>query len=194
MNDLGDRNVPPPFFLRTARPEEIALVCDKLAELEPWVTLKITASDLKSAFARDKELRRVQVAVEGDKLLGVVSFRTTRATEYIAALQARGRRNAGWGTTEGAPAVDIIDGGYVNCLAVFGSQQGRGIGLALLRHAEAETAVQGSERLYLCVSDFNTAAQRFYHRHGYTECTRIANCVIPGRDELLLFKPLSSKT
>ena len=188
MNDPGDRNVPPPFCLRPARPEEVATICDLLAELEPWLTLKISASDLKQAFAHDEKLRRVQVAAEDEKLLGVVAYRSTRGAEYIAALEARGRRNTPAGTDGGdSPAVRVPDGGYVNCLAVFGSHQGRGIGLALLQHSEAETSAAGSERLYLCVTDFNTAAQRFYLRHGYTEIARIKNCVIPGHDELLLF-------
>ena len=158
--------------------------------MEPWLTLNIIAENLIKAFARDEMLRRVQVAAESDKLLGVVSFRTTLATDYITALQARGRLNTPSAPNDDTSAIILPDGGYVNCLAVFGSQQGRGIGLALLQHAEAETAAQGSERMYLFVSDFNNAAQRFYARQGYTECDRVENCVVPGRDELLLVKAI----
>jgi|GEM_PF-1030241 ribosomal protein S18 acetylase RimI-like enzyme len=181
-----------PYLLRPARPDEIAPICRILAGMEPWLTLGITATSLETAFARDADIRRVQVAAEDDTLLGMVAFRTMRGMEYVSALRARSQRNAGLGDVSETQAPDYPDGGYVNCLAVFGNQQGRGIGLELLQYAEAETARDGSERLYLCVSDFNAAARRFYARLGYTEMTCFKDCVVVGRDELLLVKPVIS--
>ncbi len=177
-----------PYLLRPADPDEIGFICQTLAGMEPWLTLGITATSLETAFARDAAMRRVQVAAEGDTLLGMVAFRTKQAMEYVSALRVRGQRNASLGDIGETPPPAYPDGGYVNCLAVFGDQQGRGIGQALLQYAEAETAREGSDRLYLCVSDFNIAAQRFYARHGFAELSRIKDCVVVGHDELLLVK------
>jgi ribosomal-protein-alanine N-acetyltransferase len=56
--------------------------------------------------------------------------------------------------------------GYVQLLGVAPQVRSQGIGAALLAHAErcifARTA-----NVFICVSSFNGAAQRFYARQGY---------------------------
>lgn len=77
--------------------------------------------------------------------------------------------------------------GYLQLLGVAPQVRGQGIGAALLAHAEhcifARTA-----NVFVCVSSFNEAAQRFYARQGYTVCGRLADYLVAGHDELLLRK------
>jgi len=57
--------------------------------------------------------------------------------------------------------------------------------------AEVERRVADHSRaLFLLVSDFNEAAQRFYLSHGYQAGGRLAAFVKPDIDELVYWKRL----
>ena len=45
--------------------------------------------------------------------------------------------------------------------------------------------------LWLCVSAFNVAAQRFYARHGFERVATLAGLLRDGDDELLMRKRLA---
>jgi hypothetical protein len=45
-----------------------------------------------------------------------------------------------------------------------------------------------AKNLFVCVSDFNHQARRFYERNGYTEIGPILHLLIPGSSEILLRK------
>ena len=88
-----------------------------------------------------------------------------------------------WYVTEGA----FQRSGYIMLFAVDPDVQGRGIGRMLLAHAEAALFAISSS-IVLLVSDFNTAAQRFYLRHGYTQVGALPDYVKPGVSELIYYK------
>ena len=173
----------PSVTLRTARTDEHPDLCRAMAAIEPWQTLGITAEALMGAFARDAELRRVVVAERGGAIAGVIAFRPVRALEWIT--------NIGGGPALASAGATPPDGGYVNCLAVFPGHQGCGAGQLLMDHAEQETA-RDSGRIYLCVSDFNAGARKFYERRGYREAARIRDCIKPGMDELVMVCDLAA--
>jgi ribosomal protein S18 acetylase RimI-like enzyme len=79
--------------------------------------------------------------------------------------------------------------GYVQLLGVAADQRGRGIGSALLTHAE-QCIFARTPNVFICVSSFNENAQRFYDRQGYRTVGRLANYLVQGHDELLLRKTL----
>ena len=58
--------------------------------------------------------------------------------------------------------------------------RGRGIGSVLLASAESVTRQRGGELLEINVDGDDTAARRFYERHGYTNSE-------PGNDQPLLY-------
>jgi ribosomal protein S18 acetylase RimI-like enzyme len=58
--------------------------------------------------------------------------------------------------------------------------RGRGLGSALLAAAEAVTRQRGGELLEINVDGDDTAARRFYQRHGYVNSE-------PGEDQPLLY-------
>jgi len=78
-------------------------------------------------------------------------------------------------------------GGYLKLLAVPSDRVGQGIGAALLLAFEAAVAKE-SRHAFLLVSDFNTDAQRFYERHGYTRVGALPGLVLADVDELVYWK------
>ena len=61
------------------------------------------------------------------------------------------------------PMADEINGLWVDPAA-----QGRGVGSALLAHAEEQIMAAGFDRSWLSCSGFNLKGQRFYLSRGYT--------------------------
>lgn len=106
----------------------------------------------------------------------------TGATLAVADVE---QRAAGfvWYVTEGA----FQRSGYIMLFAVDPDVQGHGIGRMLLAHAEAALFAANSS-IVLLVSDFNTAAQRFYRRYGYTQVGALPDYVKPGVSELIYYK------
>ncbi|HZS10754.1 MAG TPA: GNAT family N-acetyltransferase, partial [Nitrospirales bacterium] len=83
----------------------------------------------------------------------------------------------------------FLVGDYLELLAVAPAVRRGGIGAALLAHVEHLVFPQ-SRNLFVCVSDFNTEARRFYERHGYREVGPLAELLVAGHAELLLRKTI----
>lgn len=77
--------------------------------------------------------------------------------------------------------------GYVQLIGVAPERRGQGVGHALMALAERIAFARGPN-LFLCVSGFNTSAQRFYARLGFEEVGRLRDYLVAGEDELLLRK------
>lgn len=78
-------------------------------------------------------------------------------------------------------------GEYVELLAIAPHAQGKGLGQLLLAHLE-KLVFARANNLFVCVSDFNSGARRFYRRHGYQEIGPIPDFLIQGSAEILLRK------
>jgi ribosomal protein S18 acetylase RimI-like enzyme len=87
------------------------------------------------------------------------------------------------------PAGTLALGGYLRLIAVLAGGEGRGVGAALLRAFETETA-RASAHAFLLVSDFNEAAQRFYAREGYQRVGALPGLVLSDVAEVLYWKRL----
>jgi ribosomal protein S18 acetylase RimI-like enzyme len=81
---------------------------------------------------------------------------------------------------------------YVNVLAAYPEERGRGHGTVLLALAERIAAEAGIKALSIIVSDSNTGARRLYERTGYREIARRRKVKEdwsnPGTEWLLLVK------
>lgn len=77
--------------------------------------------------------------------------------------------------------------GYVQLVGVAPERRGQGVGRALMALAERIAFARGPN-LFLCVSGFNTSAQRFYARLGFEQVGRLRDYLVAGEDELLLRK------
>ena len=77
--------------------------------------------------------------------------------------------------------------GYLQILCVAPKHRGKGIGSALIGFAE-ETIFARHSNMFLCVTDFNTDAQRLYARLGFEQVGRLDDFLVTGHAELLLRK------
>ncbi len=76
---------------------------------------------------------------------------------------------------------------YIKLLGVKEGHQGKGIGKLLLEALEPQVQAL-SKDLFLLVSDFNEAAQRFYLRHGFRKIGSISSYVLADVDEFIFRK------
>jgi ribosomal protein S18 acetylase RimI-like enzyme len=83
--------------------------------------------------------------------------------------------------------------GYIRLIGVAPEQRGRGVGRAMMDHAEGEIFREGVGDIFLLVSDFNEDAQRFYQRLGYRQVGAIPDYILPGVAELIFYKPDPSR-
>ena len=80
-------------------------------------------------------------------------------------------------------------GGYLKLIALAPGAESRGLGRALLTAVE-QAASAHSAHLFLLVSDFNLAAQRFYERAGYARSGALPGLVLPDVTELIYHRRL----
>lgn len=86
--------------------------------------------------------------------------------------------------------------GYVQLLGVAASFRGQGVGRALIDYAE-QRIFRETPNVFICVSDFNQDAQRFYAKAGYQPVGELRDFIVAGRAEILLRKtigPIRSAT
>jgi len=81
--------------------------------------------------------------------------------------------------------------GYIPLIGIKPGVTGHGLGARLLGYAEAFLG-QSSPDIFLTVSDFNEAAQRFYQRQGYKQVGALPDYVLAGVTELIYWKRLVS--
>jgi ribosomal protein S18 acetylase RimI-like enzyme len=150
--------------LRTLQdPHEASVLSDLLARMDPWRTLRYTASALRRyLLCPDATLYRYAV-VSQDTTIGVVCIRYP------------------W-----------LRGAYLELIGLDAAYQGRGVGCEILCWLE-EQAQREACNVWILVSAFNTRARTFYTRQGFTEIGPLKDFVRPGYDEILLRKVLPSK-
>ena len=129
-----------------------------LASSDPWLTLGYTAPEWRRLLGGPLPNRDAWVLDDGTHARGIAIVR-------------RG----------------FLAGDYLELLAVEAGARGRGLGARLLAHAEAAVFAR-ARNFFVCVSDFNDAARRFYRRHGYRRVGRLDDLLIAGSAELLLRK------
>ena len=146
-------------------PEDIPVVARWMITVPLWQRYQLNASDVSAQFAQ---------ALKQDHIL-------------LVADQAPEDRCCGfvWCVPDGA----FGRSSYIRLLGVQAEHTGAGIGAALLAQAE-RTAAEASGDMFLLVSDFNLAAQRFYRRHGYQQVGAIPGYVLPDVTELIFWKRL----
>jgi ribosomal protein S18 acetylase RimI-like enzyme len=77
--------------------------------------------------------------------------------------------------------------GYLQTVFVAPQARGSGVGTALVAFAE-QRIFNDHPNVFLCVSAFNTGAQRLYDRLGYARVGELTDFLSAGQSELLLRK------
>ncbi len=81
--------------------------------------------------------------------------------------------------------------GYIQTVAVMPEYRGQGIGSQFLQFAE-ERIFRESPNVFMCVSSFNSQAQRLYARLGYEVIGELKDYIVTGHSEILLRKTIAS--
>ena len=142
-------------------PEAAAVLGPGLAAIDPWA--RVNYSPVRyTAFLTAKEdgAMRYQIVV-ADALAGTMVVRQP------------------W-----------LHGPYLNTLGLLPGFDGQGLGAVVLGWFEAEARRAGFRNIWLCVSSFNTGAERFYRRHGFEPSATLENLSFDGFDEILMRKRL----
>ena len=79
--------------------------------------------------------------------------------------------------------------GYIKSICVALDLRGRGIGAGLMAYAE-ERIFRETPNVFLCVSDFNDGARRFYEGLGYETVGELRDYLVSGRSEMLMRKTM----
>jgi ribosomal protein S18 acetylase RimI-like enzyme len=80
--------------------------------------------------------------------------------------------------------------GYIQSVLVASAWRGRGVGTALLAHAE-QRILRDSPNVFLLVSSFNHAAYRLYKRRGYQRIGEIPDFIVRGYSEIIMRKTIA---
>lgn len=81
---------------------------------------------------------------------------------------------------------------YLAAIAAAEDWRGHGVGASLLTHCE-RWAAGLSCHFFLCVSSFNTRAQQFYWRQGFRQVGVLADYIIDGASERLMYKRVDGR-
>lgn len=84
-----------------------------------------------------------------------------------------------------------LRGPYLQFLGIVPGEQDKGLGGIALRWLLADAQRAGERNFWVCCSDFNVAARRFYAAHGFLEVTTLPGLVSDGQTEILLRKLLT---
>ena len=144
--------------VREFLPKDWPAVLAMLDGSEPWRTLGYTAEDWQRLLAPLPAGREGYVVASSG---GAVAFGLLR----------RG----------------FLLGDYLELFVVARDQRGSGLGGKLLEGLESRVFGR-SKNLWVCVSDFNEGARRFYARHGFHEVGAASDLLIAGHAEILLRK------
>jgi ribosomal-protein-alanine N-acetyltransferase len=83
--------------------------------------------------------------------------------------------------------------GYIQTVCVAPEWRGRGLGAILISFAE-ERIFRETPNVFMCVSSFNTDAQRLYERLGYQRIGELTDHIVVGYSEILLRKTIGPLT
>jgi len=134
---------------------------DALAAIEPWVLYPIPADDLAAAFAAREP--------------GAQRYAIRSRNELAGALIIR----PNW-----------LRGPYLQFLGLMPAYQGKGLGTRILDWFEAEAKRDGARNLWVATSEFNSKAEAFYARSGFTRSAVLDNVLQDGISEVLMRKRL----
>lgn len=143
--------------------DNIAHLAEKLAELPLFSSYHLSAKHLRERWLRAlHENEHFFIATDNGSELGICWY---------------------------SPTGTFGTGAYLRTLAVVPDSHSQGIGTLLLSHYERSTRASGG--WFLLTSDFNTAAQRFYERHGYVKTGELPSFAHAGIVEFIYWKKAS---
>ncbi len=148
------------FALAPIEREDARCIAAEMVKMDPWLTMNYSATPLENYLSTPSPALHRYVIEVNGATAGVVTVRYP------------------W-----------LRGAYLELIGLFPSWQKNGLGTAVLRWLERETEPHAAN-LWVLVSSFNRAAQRFYFRQGFREIGAIEALVSAKSTEFLLRKAL----
>lgn len=140
---------------------ETTALGEAFAAIDPWASYPFPAAALTTYFSKGDHSAPLLAMRLGDQTAGVLGLR-----------------------------LNWLRGPYVQFLGFLPAFQSRGLGSLALNWIDQQTKLGGHHNVFVAASDFNTAAIRFYGRHGYERVGLLKGLVREDRDEVLLHKRL----
>lgn len=144
--------------IREIQEEHIAQCVKVVPQIEPWVTLGATPEEMEEYFRKLLNREEGFVALLDEEVVGFITIK-------------RG----------------FLYGCYIRRLAVKEGYRRKGIGRQIMQFIEDYAFVRYLN-VFLCVSSFNTGAQKFYEDLGYQKIGELPNLIMEGHSEHLLRK------
>lgn len=154
----------PSCSLTTLTESEAGLLSSRLGSMDPWLSLGYSAEGLQHYLLRpDPALYRFAIYV-GPVMSGLICVRYP------------------W-----------LRGPYLELLAVFEEQQGRGLGREVISWLQMQCP-RTEPNIWTLTSSFNERAQLFYRSLGFSEIVALPDLVSLGSDEILLLRRLGQSS
>jgi ribosomal protein S18 acetylase RimI-like enzyme len=129
-----------------------------LARMDPWQAHGRTAAEMATRFSRNDPSAFRFAIRKDDVIVGAVIVR-----------------------------YPFLRGAYLETLGLSEAARGLGIGRAIIDWMAAEIAGEATN-LWLCVTDWNEAARRFYRAQGFVEVVPLPDLSVEGMTEIFMRK------
>lgn len=148
--------------IREIEERDISQCIKIVPQIEPWVTLGATPEKMDAYFRKLLNREEGFVALLDEEVVGFITIK-------------RG----------------FLYGCYIRRLAVKEGYRRKGIGRQIMQFIEDYAFVR-YPNVFLCVSSFNTGAQKFYEDLEYQKIGELPNLIMEGHSEYLLRKTVGT--
>lgn len=147
----------PGVTLRRPTAEQALALAHTLALIDPWARYAFDPAHIFGFLSRQEPLAPRYAIVKDGVVAGAVGL-------HLA-----------W-----------LHGPYLQFLGVCPTHQGQGLGSSVIDWLARTARDDGARNVFVCASDFNTAARRYYEARGFVEVARLPGLIKDGLDEVLL--------
>jgi len=136
-----------------------------MSQMDPWLRLGIEEATLKQTLGTpNPDVLSYEVHSNGQPI-GMIALRNN------------------W-----------LYGPYIRFLIVLEPMQGSNFGSQIIDWVVTRASGNGENNIWVCASDFNTSAIRFYERNGFQRVGALEGLVRPDESEILLRRRLDQQT
>lgn len=147
--------------LRRPTDEDVQGLAETLAMIDPWARYGFDPARLAGFFSQQEPAAPRFAIVKDGVAVGAVVLRMA------------------W-----------LHGPYLQFLGVCPAHQGQRLGSAVVDWLVRTARAEGSRNVFVCASDFNSAARRFYAAHGFVEIALLPSLIKDGFTEVLMRRAL----
>lgn len=149
--------------IRPMTPLWAADLAPLIAKSDPWLRLGISADKIEALLSGEKPDRLQKSIVAGGSPIGAIVV------------------SKNW-----------LAGFYLQHLSLLKPYRGIGAGTAALKWLIDRATRENQRSIWLCVSEFNERAEKFYEHHGFKRVAVIDELLVAGENEILMRRRLDT--